>query len=523
VTKAKLISKNKAQEEEINQLKIAAMEKDFLIAQLQKMLFGAKSERFVNSVKKEIPSQQISLFQEIQAEALAKQEAKKTEEEAQKQTITYERTVPKKKTRATKRLPLPESLPRVEIVIEPTESTEGMVRIGEEVTEILDIIPPQFRVLKLIRPKYAHPDAKTKDINQPIIIAPMPLRVIDKGIPSTRLLAYLIINKFMDHLPYFRQIKIFQRIGVNLKSNTINGWMAKTCTLLKPLYDEFCKYHFSKKYLQADETTIKVLKVKKSGKKGKAHKGYYWVYFDPVDNHVVFIYDYGRGRKYPVEHLENFSGKLQVDGYPAYEAFDKLEHFTLYACMTHIRRKFVEALPNDKKRAEQILDIIQQIYAIEREARDGKYTSKERLALRQLKAVPLMETFKTYLDQQYDDRNVLPQSAIGKAVQHALRRWKYLERYLHDGEVEIDNNLVENAIRPVALGRKNYLFAGAEEGAKWGAMIYTLLGSAIRQGHDPLEYLSDILRRIPDMKISQLQLLFPKNWEPLPNNQLDLI
>ncbi len=128
-----------------------------------------------------------------------------------------------------------------------------------------------------------------------------------------------------------------------------------------------------------------------------------------------------------------------------------------------------------------------------------------------------------YLDQQYDSREVLPQSAIGKAVRYALGRWKYLERYLHDGVVEIDNNLVENAIRPIAIGRKNYLFAGSEEGAKWGAMIYSLLSSAIRQGHDPLEYLSDVLRRIPDLKISQLQQLFPNNWKPLPPNDLDIL
>ena len=180
-------------------------------------------------VKEEISSNQISLFEEIQAEALAKQKEKQ-------QKISYQRTIPQKKGRATKRLPLPAALPRVKIVIEPTESTEGMVKIGEEVTEILDIIPPKFQVIQIIRPKYAHPDAKTKDINQPIIIAPIPLRVIDKGIPSTRLLGYLIMNKFLDHLPYFRQIKIFQRIGVSLKSNTINGWIAKTCILLKPLY-----------------------------------------------------------------------------------------------------------------------------------------------------------------------------------------------------------------------------------------------------------------------------------------------
>ena len=292
--------------------------------------------------------------------------------------------------------------------------------------------------------------------------------------------------------------------------------------MLKPLYDAFCKYQFSKKYLQADETTIKVLRVKKN-KKGKAHTGYYWVYFDPVDRHVVFVFGKGRGRKYPAEHLEGFSGNLQTDGLSVYDDFDKKEDTILFACMAHIRRKFVDALPNDKKRAEEILTIIQQLYAIERTARKGNYTVPQRLALRQEKAVSLMGNLKNYLDQYYESKEVLPQSAIGQAVRYALGRWKFMERYLADGVVEIDNNLVENAIRPIALGRKNYLFAGSEKGAEWGAMIYTLLGSAMRHGHDPMEYLSDVLRRLPDTKLSNLHQFFPNQWMPNPQCPLDLL
>jgi len=508
VTKTSLISENKSLKDKLSRNLIVIAEKDFIISQLKKMLFGPKSERFV---KEEIPSNQLSIFyDQLQEDEVV---------EPEKETITYQRNKLNGKRGDTKRIPLPEDLPRIEIIIEPEEDVKDLIRIGEEITEILDIIPPVFQVIKVIRPKYAKPESKTKEIDKPIIIAPMPSRVIDKGIPSIRLLAYILMCKFMDHLPYYRQIKIFQRIGVNIKSNTINGWIARTCVLLKPLYDQFCKEHFAKSYLQADETTIKVLKVKK----GKAFTGYYWVYYDPVDKNAVFIYDPGRGRVYPRQHLRNFSGNLQTDGLSVYDAFDQLDSITLYACMAHIRRKFVDALTNDKQRAEVVLKMIQELYAIEKTAREQNYTPAQRLQIRQEKSVPKMEEIKAWLDKQYNSNNVLPQSAIGKAVRYALRRWKYQERYLHDGQVEIDNNLVENAIRIVALGRKNYLFAGSEEGAKWGAMIYTLLGSALNQGHNPLEYLTDILRRLPDTKMSNLTPLLPANWVKGPTSELDIL
>ena len=416
---------------------------------------------------------------------------------------------------------MPENLPRIEITIEPNQDTSGMVKIREEITEVLDIIPPVFQVIRIIRPIYANPQAEQG--TKSIIIADLPSRPIDKGIPSARLLAYLLVSKFVDHLPYYRQVKMFNRVGVDIKAKTINGWIARVCVLLKPLYDAFCKHHFSQPYLQGDETTIKVLMVKKS----KAHTGYYWVYYDPIGNQVVFIFDPGRGRKYPAEHLRNFSGNLQTDGLGVYTEFDKLDYITLFGCMAHVRRKFFDAKSNDKARAEKVLLMIQQLYAIEAEARENKYTPEQRLALRQEKAAPIMTKLKTYLDEEYDSKQVRPKSAIGIAIRYAIGQWWKIERYLHDGTVEIDNNLVENAIRivPIAIGigRKNYLFAGSEQGAKWGAMIYTFLSSAMRQGHNPLEYLSDILRRLPETKTSQLHELFPANWSPRAPSDLDLI
>ena len=342
----------------------------------------------------------------------------------------------------------------------------------------------------------------------------MPSRVIDKGIPSTRLLAYIIVGKFIQHLPYYRQIQIFRRIGVNIKSNTLNGWIEKTCVLLKPLYEAFCRHQFSKSYLQADETTIKVLKTAKKGKKAKAYKGYFWVYYDPLDHHVVFIFNPGRGRKYPAEDLKNFKGTLQTDGLSVYDAFDLLDYIILISCMAHIRRKFVDARSNDQARADHVLDLIGQLYAIEDIARTNNYNPEQRKQLRQEKAKPIMNQLKTYLQTQYESGKVLPKSAIGQAIQYALGRWKYQERYLEDGSIEIDNNWIENSIRPVAIGRKNYLFAGSEKGAQWAAIFYTLLGSALRHGHNPLDYLTDVLRRLPDTKLSELEQFFPANWIP---------
>ncbi len=511
MTKAKLIAENK-------DLKLLLQQKELIIAQLQKMIFGPTSERYTSEEAQTI---QMSLFADLEAIKLKEQQA---EAEAEEETInvSYERKKTVKKQQPN-RIPLPDHLPRIDVVLKPEGDLTGLVKIGEEVTEILDIIPPVFQVIRLIRPKYADPLAKTEEVDQPIRIAPMPDRVIDRGIPSARLLAYILMCKFVDHLPYYRQIQIFKRIGLSIKSNTINGWIAKTCTLIKPLYDAFCKYIFSQNYLEADESTVKVLRVKKNGKKGKAHTGYYWVYYDPINNQVAFIFDPGRGRKYAANHLKDFKGSLQTDGLSVYDAFDKLDYITLIACMAHIRRKFVEAIANDKKRAEPIVLLIRQLYAIEDYARENKYTHQQRLELRQAKAVPIMEKLKEKLDDLHNDPQVLPGSAIGKAVHYALGRWKYQQRYLHDGKLEIDNNLVENAIRALALGRKNWLFAGSEQGARWGAMIYTLVGSALRHNLNPLDYISDILRRLPDTKMDQLHTLFPVNWEKRPKSDLDLI
>lgn len=472
------------------------------LAELKRLIFGRKSERFV---AEQVPNEQLNLFVQHDHEG------------AEEKTVQQAVKAHSRRKARPKRMKLPDDLPVVEIRIEPhPDEIKGWVEIGEEITEELDYVPARFRINRYIRPKYARPKSEQSPDTEGnnIFIAPLPSRVIEKGIPSAGLLAYIIVSKFVDHLPYHRLIQMFKRIGMNIPASTINGWMAKCVELLRVLYLWHQARLMECDYLMADETTIRVLKSpNRADKKTKAHQGYFWVYYDPGGKQTLFIYDPGRAGKYPREHLRGFKGHLQTDGYKVYDAFDKKEEVALVGCMAHIRRKFEHALSNDRKRASHVLELMQELYALERKAREEAYTPEQRLALRHKEAKPAMDKLEKWLLENKDQ--VLPKSSIGEAINYALNRWKYMERYLEDGKLEIDNNLVENAIRPVAIGRKNYLFAGSPKGAEWAAIIYTLLSSAANCGHNPSEYLKDILLRLPDQPLSYLDELLPQNWEPL--------
>lgn len=490
----KLVAENKQLKEQLSQVQAE-------LAELKRLVFGRKNERFVRD---ETPTEQLSLF--------IQHDHENTEEQTVQQAVqAHSRTKAK-----PKRLKLPNDLPVVEIYIKPhSDEIKGWVKIGEEITEELDYVPGYMRINRYIRPKYARPkdeqDVDTEGKN--IFIAPLPSRVIDKGIPSAGLLSYILVSKFIDHLPYHRILQIFKRIGMDIPASTVNGWVAKCVDLLRVLYVWHKARMMECDYLMADETKIRVLKSPKlASKKSKAHQGYFWVYYDPGGKQVLFIYNPGRGRKYPSQHLLKFGGHLQTDGYSVYDAFDQKEEITLVGCMAHIRRKFEHALDNDKKRATHVLESMQELYAIERKAREEQYSAEERQALRHNQARPIMDELKAWFLE--NKGQVLPNSNIGKAINYALNRWKYMERYVEDGKLEIDNNLVENAIRPVAIGRKNYLFAGSPLGAEWAAIIYSLLSSAVNSGHNPWEYLKDVLLRLPDQPLSYLDELLPPNWEP---------
>jgi len=261
----------------------------------------------------------------------------------------------------------------------------------------------------------------------------------------------------------------------------------------------------------ADETPIQVLD---KAKRGKTHRGYFWVYHDPLEKEILFDYQDNRSRAGPFGILKDFNGFLQTDGYNVYDEIGQWESITLLGCMAHARRYFDKSLPNDKKRSEDMLSQIQRLYKTEAFARNNHYSHEERYNLRHSESVPILDEMKTWLDTTA--LQVLPKSTIGKAIGYMLGRWKYLKRYVEDGRFEIDNNLIENAIRPVALGRKNYLFAGSHNGARRAALIYTLVANAKLQGLEPFAYMRDILSRIADYPYKKLANLLPVNWKNQP-------
>ncbi len=459
---------------------------------LKRMIFGSKSERFESS---EHPSQ-LSL-------ALNAQENPAPAPETE--IISFER---EKKRKAEKeiptRMPLPSHLPRVEEIIEPKEDITNARKIGEEITEILEYAPGRLYVKKIIRPKYIIEQKEKHEST--ITIGELPSMPIPRGNAGPGLLAHIIISKYVDHLPFYRQIQQFKRQDVEIASSTINDWFNASCRLLQPLYDKLIEEVLNTDYLMADETPIPVLT---DDKPGATHKGYLWVYYSPLHRMVLFDYEKGRSGEYPRTILENYSGTLQTDGYAGYNKLEQSGKITLNACMAHARRYFDQALNNDPDRAKYVLSLIQKLYAVEREARESAMDANQRKELRLKESVSLMTEFENWLKENRSQ--VLPKSAIGIAINYTLELWPRLMRYLDDGRYEIDNNLIENSIRPVALGRKNYLFAGSHEGAERTAMMYSFIGTCKLNNVEPFAWLEHVLKNISEHKANRIAELLPNS------------
>jgi transposase len=456
------------------------------LAQLKRMIFGSKSERFTPIIE----GQEQLLFNDVEA----------LEVGITQQNIAYTRTkVTLKEKKHQGRLPLPKHLPRVECIIEPTENTEDLVCIGKEITEELEYTPGKFFVNQYIRPKY-------KKVNtQEILIAELPSRPIDKGIAGPGLLASILIEKYCDHLPLHRQLQRFKRENIHIPPSTIGDWVKYSADLLEPLYDTLKKQVQASHYIMADETPIKVLD--KDHEKG-VQQGYYWVYRDVEHKQIIFDYQDTRGSSAPVHMLKNFKGFLQTDGYGVYDKYDKQNDLTLIHCMAHARRYFEKAMDNDKARAEYVLQKIQLLYVVERKAREQNYSYAQQLEERQTLSLPILLEIQQWLKDNIVQ--VTPQSPIGKAIAYALTRWDKLCIYAHNGQLEIDNNPVENAIRPVALGRKNYLFAGSHDAAQRAAIIYSLIATCKANNIEPYAWLKNTLTVINDCKANKLYELLPK-------------
>jgi transposase len=488
-----LLASHKTLEEKNSELQSEVLYLRHELGRLKRMIFGSKSERFIQT-----DSSQLSLA----LEGIEEGEKK----EVETQIISYTRHKTKNKENAGhSRMPLPSHLPRVDKVIEPEENIEGAKKIGEEITEILEYKPGRLFVQRYIRPKYVLPEDKG------IVIGQLPSLPIPRGNAGPGLLSHIIISKYVDHLPFYRQVQQFKREGVNIAESTIIGWFGATCRLISPLYERQQIKILQSDYLMADETPIPVLT---EDKPRATHKGYIWVYYDPISRMALFDYRKSRSREGPLEILQNYQGKLQTDGYEAYSIFEKEKGITLLACMAHARRKFEESLTNDKPRAEFMLTLIQKLYAIERKARDLELSHEERFILRQKESLPILQNMETWMKTNIIQ--VLPKSVIGKAIAYTLTLWPRLVRYIEDGRCEIDNNLIENAIRPIALGRKNYLFAGSHEAAERAAMMYTFMSCCKINNVEPFAWLRDTLIRLPDTKMSKIDDLLPQNWTPSP-------
>jgi transposase len=461
---------------------------------LNKMIFGSKHERFVPADN----STQLSL--DIQAEAIAQVNVTAVKKVEYTRTSTTVTEIKKEHPGRTK---LPEHLERREIIVYPAEDVSLCKKIGEEVSEELEYEPGTLYVNRIVRPKYAKPD------NGGIVTAPMIERPLPKAIAGPALLANIVIEKYVDHLPLYRQVERFKREGINIAYSTITDWLSATCALITPLYEALKKLVLQSDYLHADESPIKVLD---KDKKGTTHRGYFWVYQNSVERLVLFDYREGRDREGPQEILKDFKGHLQTDGYPLYDYFKQQPGITVLHCMAHARRMFFDALENDPARAEYALQQFGLLYNIERKAKSQSLNVDQRMQLRQTEALPVLNTFGHWMKQEYV--KVPPKSAIAKAFGYSIGRWEELKIYTTDGKLNIDNNPVENSIRPVAIGRKNYLFAGSHEAAKRSAMLYSLLGTCKQHCINPSVWLTDILKRISAHPINKIEELLPNNWQP---------
>jgi transposase len=389
-----------------------------------------------------------------------------------------------------------------EVVIEPEEvqaQPEGWKKISEERTTQLDWVAPKIIKRVIIRPRYVKAER--------FALAALPPQPIEQGMAGPGLLAQIAVNKYEYHQPLYRQEKYFwQQFGVELSRKTMGHWVEQVAQLLAPVYRAIKEDLLQGSYLQADETPIRYLD---PDVKGKSQQGYLWTYSRPGGD-VLFEWRTSRSREGPEQFLKTFRGKLQTDGYAAYESLArKRADLILVGCWAHTRRGFHEAL-DESKLAAWFVRQIGLLYAVEKKLRQQKAGPALRQAVRAWQSQPVLNRLRRAMELVR--RRALPHGLLGQALDYALVRWESLTRYVTDGAVEIDNNLIENAIRPSALGKKNWLFIGHPTAGERSAILYTLLGSCRRHQINPFDYLKDLFTRLPAAKIAQIKEFTPAAW-----------
>lgn len=446
-------------------------------AELRRLIFAAKRERFIS---KNTSTDEATLFDVEKAVVPIVKPRKSTK--------------PKPKSPRCK---LPSGLKRVTHTINPEGlETKTLVCIGEDNTEILAIKPASLYVIKYVRPKYVD----LKDESKGVVQAPIPARIVERGMVDESLLADLMVEKIQFHTPVYRYSKKLKQVGINwIRDSQLRKWFAKGAEALMPMNHLLINDLLSQPYIQVDETTMPVLSKLKPG---STHRGYMWAICSPQTKGYAFYYDPSRSAQAACQATENYKGIIQVDGYGAYEVLGKRTGATLAHCMAHARRKFFEAFNGHPPNDHLFLSHCQKLYAIESEARKRQLTTDQRLELRQKLAIPILKEMKIWLDKQIENGILLPKNKLAKAIGYSLKRWNGLSLYATDGRIEIDNNLVENSIRPIALGRKNYLFAGSHEAAQNLACLYSLIGTCNLNKLNTKAYIEWLLKMVASNKIN---------------------
>lgn len=474
-------------------LKIAQLEAR--IAKLKRMQFGQSSEK----IAREIEQLELELDELHEDEGV-----RATERPASVQALVEK----------PYRKPLPEHLPREEQVHEPACTCPNcggaMRRLGEDATEVLEYVPASFKVIRHVRPKFSCRVCET------IVQAPMPSLPIERGRPGPGLLAHVLVAKYADHLPLYRQSGIYAREGVDLERSTLAGWVGRSAALLDPLVTALRKEVMASGVLHGDDTPVPVL----APGLGKTKTGRLWAYVRDGRPHgderppaAAYFYSPDRKGEHPQLHLKSFKGILHADGYAGFNAVFDGGQVTEAACWAHVRRKFFDEHEAGSPLAKEALDRIGALYAIESRIRGRPPDERQRS--RGEHAKPLLAGLKAWLDVTLP--KLSGKSDLAKAMRYTMGRWEALTRYIHDGRIEIDNNAAERSIRGIALGRKNYLFAGSDAGGERAAAIYSLIETAKLNGLDPEAYLRDVLTRIADHKINRVAELLPWNCPASPS------
>lgn len=478
------------------------------IAKLKRMQFGKSSEKIENEI--------LQLTLELE---------KLEDNQALREYTAEPQVLPTTVARVSKpRRVFPDHLPREIETYQPTEEycpdCGGAFKyLGEDVSELLEIEPVRFKVLQRVRPKHACVNCDK------IVQAPAPSRPIDRGMAGPGLLAHVLVNKFSDHIPLYRQSAIFARQGIELDRSLLAQWVGRAHSLLQPLYDALQKHVLAGEVLHADDTTLPVLEPGL----GKTKIGRLWTYVRDERPQgassapaVWFVYSPNRKGEHPQEHLKNYCGILQADGYSGYTKLYESGNILEAACFAHARRKFYDLFQANKSEiAHEALERIKLLYLIEQEIY-GK-TAEVRKRVRQERSRPILDSLHAWLQQTLP--TLSQKSATALAIQYTLKRWEALTRFCDDGRLAIDNNAAERALRCVALGRKNFLFAGNDQGGVSAANLYSLIGTAKLNGYDPEAFLREVLTRIGDHPISRVEEFLPWNIStvlPIGGTQVEL-